>query len=61
MLFVRVPYYNGDLNRDPNSENYPLNPKPEYRELPHMGLGLHGEQESFGSGLKRNWGSQISV
>ena len=23
VLFVRVPYYIGDLERDPNSENFP--------------------------------------
>ena len=23
VLFIRVPYYIGDMKRDPNSENYP--------------------------------------
>ena len=24
VLFIRVPYYTGDLERDPNLENYPV-------------------------------------
>ena len=24
VLFIRMPYYLGDLKRDPNSENYPF-------------------------------------
>ena len=31
VLFIRVPYYIGDLERDPNLENYPYSSTSEYR------------------------------
>ena len=39
---IRVPYYIGDLKRDPNSENYPvhLEPEPFFAQTP-MTIILH--------------------
>ena len=34
VLFIRVPYYIGDLERDPSSENYP------FTEMSFSGLGV---------------------